>query len=190
MGGNDNYPGEVWIEIEFSGFPAHPIYEISNFGRVKSYAYSEKGRLIKGTISSGYRVFKTKLVDTEGNLKDQSFLIHRLVAQYFLPKNNHLDTFVIHKDHDKQNNHVSNLTWASQDAVNKHNASNPNVIRNNLDNRNKGNYKLNEAKVRVIKRQIKNNKTRPKLIAKQFGISLTQLNRIIKGENWGQVNAD
>lgn len=190
MGGTENYPGETWKEIEFSGYPSHPVYEVSNYGRVKSYAYSTTGRMIKGTSSAGYKVFKTKLLDVDGNLKDQSFLIHRLVAQYFLPKEDVERAFVIHKDHNKENNHINNLLWATQDEVNKHNATNPNVIRNNIENRSKGNYKLNEAKVKVIKKQVLKNKTRPRLIAKQFGISVTQLNRIIKGENWGQVQVD
>lgn len=188
---SENLPGEIWKEIAFPGFTNHPIYEISNYGRVKSYAYSEKGRLISGTVSGGYRVFKTKLIDAEGNLKDVSYLIHRLVAEYFLTaEEGNEKRLVIHKDHDKKNNHISNLQWATQESVNMHNRTNPNVIRNNKLNRYKGKYKLSEAKVRIIKKQLKNQKTRPKMIAKQFGISLTQLNRISKGENWAHVKVD
>ena len=184
---SENYHGETWKEITFQGYAEHPVYEVSNYGRIKSYAYSEKGRIINGTISGGYRVFKTKLLDKDGKLKDLCFLIHRLVAQYFLepdPEKN----LVIHRDHDKTNNYYTNLEWADQARVNSHNLSNPNVIRNNELNKFKGNYKLNEGKVKVIKRQLKNNKTRPKLIAKRFGISVTQLNRIMRGENWGSVS--
>lgn len=184
---SENYPGEIWKEITFQGYSEHPVYEISNYGRVKSYAYSEKGRIINGTISGGYRVFKTKLLDKEGKLKDLCFLIHRLVAQYFLEPAQD-KTLVIHRDHDKTNNYYTNLEWADQAGVNSHNLSNPNVIRNNELNKFKGNYKLNEGKVKVIKKQLKNKKTRPKLIAKRFGISVTQLNRIMRGENWGNVS--
>ncbi len=125
--------GIVEVYMPIDGFQN---YEVSNYGRVKSYAYSATGRLIKGTSSAGYKVFKTKLLDADGNLKDQSFLIHRLVAQYFLPNEDKGRAFVIHKDHDKENNHINNLLWATQEEVNKHNATNPNVIRNNIENRN------------------------------------------------------
>ncbi|MHA7843264.1 MAG: hypothetical protein ACX93I_08095 [Winogradskyella sp.] len=49
--------------------------------------------------------------------------------------------------------------------------------------------KLSENNVRLIKKMLKNpnRKTRLKMIAKQFGISTTQLKRIETGENWGHV---
>jgi hypothetical protein len=40
------------------------------------------------------------------------FLVHRLVAQAFLPNPNNLPV-VMHKDNNKYNNHVSNLKWGT-----------------------------------------------------------------------------
>ena len=45
--------------------------------------------------------------------------------------------------------------------------------------------KLNAGKVKIIKRQLKNNRTRISMIAKRFGVSDTQIHRIKRGENWG-----
>ena len=56
---------EVWVKIDFSesifGLAEEQAvktkYEVSNWGRLKSYAYGkEEGRLIKGTLSKqGHR---------------------------------------------------------------------------------------------------------------------------------------
>ncbi len=42
----------------------------------------------------------------------------------------------------------------------------------------------------MIKKLLKNEKNRLKMIAKQFGITHTQLNRIRSGENWKHVTID
>lgn len=52
------------------------------------------------------------------------------------------------------------------------------------------NYKLTESKVRIIKKLLKNDNNRLKMIAKQFGITHTQLNRIRSGENWKHVTIE
>jgi hypothetical protein len=39
----------------------------------------------------------------------------------------------------------------------------------------------------MIKKLLRNNKNRLKMIARQFGITHTQLNRIRSGENWKYV---
>jgi DNA-binding Xre family transcriptional regulator len=42
----------------------------------------------------------------------------------------------------------------------------------------------------MIKKMLQNESTRLKMIAKQFGITHTQLNRIRSGENWGYVTVE
>ena len=42
----------------------------------------------------------------------------------------------------------------------------------------------------MIKKMLKSDKNRLKMIAKQFGITHTQLNRIRSGENWKNVKID
>lgn len=96
---------EVWKELTFTD----KKYEISNYGRVKSYARSSKGELIKGRdIGGGYLSIDCKVKGVK-----KSYYVHRLVAQYFLDKKKMGSNIVIHKDGDKSNNHFSNLEWCS-----------------------------------------------------------------------------
>jgi phage antirepressor YoqD-like protein len=71
----------------------------------------------------------------------------------------------------------------------EHNRSNPNVLNKKMP-KNSKQYKLTETKVKLIKRMLKADTTRLGMIAKQFGITQTQLNRIRSGENWGYVTID
>lgn len=111
-------------------------------------------------------------------------LVHRLVAQHFLPKPDRDRVFVIHKDRNNGNNHVSNLKWANK-AEHLAHAMAGDAWKKARGRT--GNVKLNETRVRLIRKKLAEGKTRMKLIAKQFGISEMQLYRIKSGQNWGWV---
>ena len=93
---------EVWKPIEGYG----GRYEISNYGRVRSYAQDRKnGKIKEGhPVRKGYR--HILLYDFEGHSK--WYPIHRLVASAFLPNPESLEQ-VNHKDENKINNCVDNL---------------------------------------------------------------------------------
>ena len=100
------------------------IYEISNKGRVKSlhrkvrmseYSYMvfEEHFLTGKRTKSGYiQVSLSK----EGKVRQ--FLLHRLVAEAFIPNPHNLEA-VNHKDENKQNNNADNLEWCTA----KHNVN-------------------------------------------------------------------
>ena len=111
------------------------------------------------------------------------------MAELFLKRESELHKFVIHLDFDKQNNRADNLKWATKTEMVAHNRENPAVVNRKLPART-SNYKLTEIKVRMIKKMLKSDKSRLKMIAKQFGITHTQLNRIRSGENWKHVKLD
>ena len=84
------------------------LYEVSSLGRVKSLNYHRTGKeqLLKHKKSgSGY--FQVQLWK---NGKDKWMLVHRLVAEAFIPNPYNLQ-FVNHKDENKLNNCVENLEW-------------------------------------------------------------------------------
>ncbi len=175
------YNNERWKEIDFETNLPHDKYEVSQLGRIKSYAIDKKkGRILKGGNVNGYRCITVKF----GEDITRQYYVHRLVAETFIPKESKHQHYVIHNDYNKQNNSIYNLHWATEDELIAHNNKNPEVIKRRTTG-----YKLSESDVRVIKRLLKTNKTRLSMIAKRFGITHTQLNRIRSGENWGHVEA-
>ncbi|CAH0996981.1 hypothetical protein EMA8858_03117 [Emticicia aquatica] len=178
---------EKWIPIviDVEGVENPPRYEVSNFGRLKSFQSSVKGEIIKGSVIQGYKSLNIRLP------KGKSFnrYVHKLVAETFVPKPSPDHKFVIHLDFDKLSNHFENLKWVTKDEMVSHNRENPAVINKPIPKRTK-NYKLTEIKVKMIKKLLQKDSTRLKMIAKQFGITHTQLNRIRSGENWGYVKID
>ena len=84
------------------------LYKVSNFGNVMSLIH-KKPRLLKpGKNNKGYL-----LVDLQVFNEHKRFLIHRLVAQAFIPNPYNLPQ-VNHKDECKTNNRVENLEWCDQ----------------------------------------------------------------------------
>lgn len=80
------------------------LYEVSNLGKVRNI---KTGRILKPwRCTSGY--LEVYLVNNGKYVK----LIHRLVAQAFLPNPQNLPQ-VNHKDEDKTNNTVDNLEWCT-----------------------------------------------------------------------------
>lgn len=83
------------------------LYEVSDQGRVKSLKYGKEKILKPGKISSGYLIVN---LCKDGKVKHT--LVHRIVAETFIPNPNNLDT-VNHKDEVKTNNVAGNLEWMS-----------------------------------------------------------------------------
>lgn len=96
---------EIWREVE-----GYEGYQVSNFGRVKSLNYqrTNQERVLRPLkISSGYlQVVLWK------DRKAKRLLVHRLVAQAYIPNPNNYPQ-VNHKDEDKTNNCVENLEWVT-----------------------------------------------------------------------------
>lgn len=94
--------GEKWKGV--SGFNG---YYVSNYGRV--WSEKQKKRFMSPTIiGSGYLRVKLR--------KDGRYfqkLIHRLVAEEFIPNPNGYQE-VNHKDENKENNYVDNLEWCTR----------------------------------------------------------------------------
>lgn len=183
---NQDHWNEEWVRIDFSEVENPPHYEVSNYGRLKSFQNDPKnGAVIKGSVIQGYRSLNIR---ASGG-KTLNRYVHKLVADNFVSRKSLDEKFVIHLDYDKKNNHFENLKWVTKDDMAEHNRSNPQVLNRVIPRRTK-NYKLTESKVKMIKKLLKNDKNRLRMIAKQFGITHTQLNRIRSGENWKHVTID
>ena len=172
---------EEWEEIEFDDkISENEKFKISNYGRIIN-CKTEKEVLVKEYFINGYQNLPVK---QKNNGKLTSRYVHKLVAEHFLEKNDGI--CVIHLNYDKTDNRVENLKWANKREKELHQFNNPNW-KEIVKKRGKNIGKLNEGKVKIIKRQLKNNRNRISMIAKRFGVSDTQIHRIKKGENWSNV---
>lgn len=182
---NQSFWNEKWIRIPFDPIENPPHYEVSTYGRIRSFqSANPEGAIIKGSVIQGYRSLNIRVGG-----KNINRYVHKLVADCFIQRTDDLHCFVIHLDHDKHNNYHQNLQWATKEMMVEHNRTNPNIVRPEIPRRT-SNYKLTESKVKIIKKLLRNDKNRLKMIAKQFGITHTQLNRIRSGENWKHVTID
>ncbi|MBX2923306.1 MAG: HNH endonuclease [Chitinophagaceae bacterium] len=183
-------PNEVWKDL-----PNHESrgsvwykYAISSHGRIVKYNKRiSDGFILKLSRQANYPIWRKKL-----NGEYFTALVHRLVAKYFLPKPKANQKFIIHLDHNYENNKYTNLKWATQDEVTVHNRKNPRVkaaIKRRKDNPTQKGAKLTIAKVKNIKKLLKQKKTL-KEIANKFGVSDMQIHRIKTKENWAHVKLD
>jgi hypothetical protein len=170
---------EVWKEITFTD----KKYEISNYGRIRSFCYDkDKGKIVKpGNIKGFYNVS----LRVDG--KKKSYLVHKLTAEYFVERESDDQSVVIHLDWNKQNNHSQNLQWVTREESYRrmHQAL--------QDTRKKlgkvvTSSKLKPEDVRVLKGLLEKG-VKQSVIAKLFCISEMQVTRIKRNENWAEVEA-
>ena len=182
----ESFWNEKWVQVTFPEEIKSVRYQISNYGRIRAInKVTGKEKLLKGSHSKrGHHRLNIKMESGKG----AGVYVHRIVAENFVEQVSEEHKYVIHLDHDKTNNKYTNLRWVTQDEVNEHAKSSP--LYNQAREKQREHYKLNEAKVKMIKRMLKRKKVKMKIIAKQFGISHTQLNRIKNGENWADVDPD
>lgn len=120
-------------------------------------------------------------------------LVHRLVAEYFLKKPSPQHNIVAHIDHDKLNNAVNNLIWMTKEENYAHQKKSPYVLKEKEERKyrrkeNSRATKLTVTKVMLLKKLLNNGKPIKQLV-RQFKVTDTQIHRIKRGENWGDITA-
>lgn len=158
--------------VEVNGFPNYQIFEDGQI-----YSIRFKKYLKSQTNADGYRS-----ISLANNNVKKTFLVHRLVAEHFIPKIEGKD-LVNHIDSNKQNNHVDNLEWCT-------NAENMKHAYKNKDKQ----KKVNDVK-RVVKKV-----TIVKMVEEIDSIDIDDVDRIddiendvkvvIKPKNKTKVNND
>ena len=187
------FPNEEFKELFFED-KLKLRYAISNKGRMISFKKDIKfARLLKGSTVDGYKVFKYKKFNND-KVTNKHFFYCKLIAEYFIPKTAEEQTYVLHLDRKRDNDDYRNLKWATREEMIEHSNKSPHVLearKKLLEHNLKSNgAKLTVTKVMLIKKLLSKpeQKTRLKMIAKQFGVSEMQIRRIKSGENWGHIN--
>lgn len=186
------YANEVFREIE-TDIPLKYRYAVSNQGRLINFTKDFKdGNLLKGSGSDGYRSFRYRM-RVDGKPITKTLFIYKLVAEFFIPKTSEEQKHVLHLDYVRDNDTVKNLKWATYEEAQLHRRKSPHVINSKKKliehNLKADGRKLTSTNVIHLKKLLNNpnNKTRIKMLAKQFGISEMQVNRIKRGENWSHI---
>lgn len=167
---------EVWKDIkDYEG-----IYQVSNFGNVKSLgnSFSRKERLLKlSHQSKGYLT-----VVLQKNATRKMVLTHRLVAEHFID-NTESKPQVNHINGDKTDNIVENLEWVS------HRENLDHAIKNNLTLKGEENRNSKLKDVDVIKiYSLLQKGTTTKELSESYNVSYSTIDSIRTNRYWKHLN--
>jgi hypothetical protein len=180
--------GETWKPIIFPGWrQLRNRYAVSDTGRIASYKKDilKDGKLLSGSLTTGYRTLNLHRPDNKGTL-----YIHREIMKVFRKKISPKYKYVIHINHNKLDNTIKNLRWATPEQMIDHQQDSPAKIayKERQANRMAG-LKLTAVQVKSIK-DILNSKHRNitiKKLAQKYEVSEMTIYRIKSGENWARI---
>jgi HNH endonuclease len=183
-------PDEKWKVITFHKTVFGKQYAISNHGRLVCFDKEPAdGKQVKGSLQENYPIWRFRKKKKNGTIAHYAILLHRLVAQSFLPAPQKGEKVVIHFNYKKSDNRYTNLGWATIAEASAHAQGSPLVKKARKLAAEKGiggNTKLTIEKVQEIKSLLAHGKTL-KEIAANYKVSDMQIYRIKTGENWKHV---
>lgn len=172
---------EIWKQL-----PDYPRYQVSNLGRVRSFATSstinrasETSHLLKQVYDKGCGYYRVRVHSALGNKFE---FVHTLVLCSFV--GDRPDGMqACHNDGDKLNNHLDNLRWDT-------------VKNNHLDKVRHGTLyrgdrhhltKFTEDDIRNIRARAVSGEIH-RLIAADYGVTRPTISYIVKGYTWKHVS--
>lgn len=106
----ETFTNEEWRPIE--GFPR---YQISNYGRIRSYTNPKKPKILRPhQLKNGYLMVHLAKGEEWGSNETECVRIHKLVADAFIP-NPQNKCHVRHINQDRTDNRVENLKWVTRE---------------------------------------------------------------------------
>ena len=172
---------ERWRSI-----PDFNLYEVSSFGRIRSYATRHNVRVaeprvlrtvIAGTQQKGRYLFIKLWRDHKPYFKS----VHRLVLLAFVgpcPPGHESG----HLDGNRQNAALENLRWVTK----LENAAHRRLHGTHPQGEKNGHARLTEADVQSI-RMLRRSQMSPRIIAQRFGIATVSVRHIVNRRLWSHV---
>lgn len=165
------------------------LYEITEDGKVIILPRIKRNRYglykTKQKETYGYKNKKgymvVNLVSNKKNTKRKNVMIHRLVAEAFIPNPKNYP-YINHIDGNKTNNNVSNLEWCNN-SMNQIHAFATGLQKGGCEH---NNSKLSYENVLFIKHNY--HKYKQKELANMFNVSTKAIYQIIKGITYKNVN--
>ena len=156
---------EIWQPIK--GYKG--IYEVSNLGKIKSYAL-DKPHIKK----LSYKRMGYPYTMLYKNGRGQWVNIHRLIAKTFIPNPKNKPQ-VNHIDGNKQNNKVSNLEWVTHSENTIH-AFKIGLMARGEEHKS---AKLSDKEVREIRKKYSSGKYLQKELAEKYNVGQASISRIV-----------
>jgi hypothetical protein len=156
------------------------------------YLISENGDVVRATFTGNRKgrpgdVIQSKIADngySRVNLWNEgvcsAFSIHRLVALAFLGTPHRITDEIRHLDGNKQNNHFTNLAWATRQENHADKVVHGTAQRGERN----PNGKLTEQQVFEIKSRLPCNLSK---LAREYGVSQPTISAIANGRTWKHV---
>ena len=165
----ENLDDEIWRPIE-----GYEDYQVSNFGRVKSF---KQGKIIIRKPALNMQGYLYVILHKDG--KQKPFRINRLVALAFIPNPDNKPE-VNHKVGCKLNNYVGNLEWVTSSENQRH--AFDNGLQKGIQGEEHVSAKLTNEQVEYV-RDNPNNLTQKKL-GEMFGVDKTTISEIQLGKTY------
>ena len=133
----------------------------------------KKGKEKKLTLDRFYLITK---------FMGKKYLVHRLVAEKYIP-NPDMKPCVNHKNGNKLDNRIENLEWVSHKENIQHR---DNIIKTCAWGEKGGGAKLSNQQVLEIRKKYSFRKVTCKMLAKEYGVCFTTIQRIIRKETFNK----
>lgn len=166
---------EVWKSLP--GY--EDLYEVSNFGRIKSlrYNHTKEAKILSTYVNqNGYMCVK---ICRQGI---KQCLVHRLVAMLFVPNTDN-KPHINHKDGNKANNTSDNLEWCTRSENQLHACR---VLGKGILEMN-GASKLTHVKAKEMRELFQREKLSYRRLGALFGVSDTLARSVILNKSWRDV---
>jgi len=175
---------EKWSKIKLPSAHNSKIYWVSNKARIKSVDKNTKNEYLLKMKPDHHGHLRATIRLANG--KNYGLWVHKHVAANYVKKPSRKHTLIIHKNYKRDDNKLTNLAWVTEEDHRSYITERLRATGHVFHNKG-GSSKLKAKEVAIIKKQLALGKKTKTFLANKYGVSLTQLKRIERGENWAHV---